>query len=117
MLRDRVSEVGRHCQILRKRPIDGRRRQKHHVGTEVVAPPLAVLAVPTRDAWLDGNSLADARPRHRGTNGDDLPRRLMAQNQWLIDDITPDAAVLVVVHVRAAYADGADADQDLVGGR
>ena len=117
MLRNRVSEVGRHRQIFRERPIDRWRRQKHHIGTQVVAPPLAVLAPPTRDAWLDGNSLADAPRPHPVANGNDLAGRLVAQDQWPIDHVAPDAAVLVIVDIRAADADGTDADQNFVGCR
>ena len=39
----------------------------------------------------------------------------MAEDQRVVHDVVADPAVLVVVHVAAADADGGDLDQDLVG--
>ena len=41
----------------------------------------------------------------------------MAEDERVADDVAPNAAVFVVVDVRGADADGADADQHLAGPR
>jgi hypothetical protein len=41
----------------------------------------------------------------------------VAEHEWVLDDVVADAAVLVVVDVRATDADVSHGDEDLVGSR
>jgi hypothetical protein len=57
--------------------------------------------------------LTDGESRDIVSGGDDLTGGLVSQYERLSHDVVADPAVLVVVHVRAAHADGGNEDQDL----
>ena len=98
---------------VRERAVDRRRGEEHHVGAEVVAAGAALGAAAAGDARLERHAVARAMAGHLRADLDDAPGGLVPEHHRRAHDEVADAAVLVVVDVRAAHADGGDLDEHL----
>jgi len=83
----------------------------------VVTAGKALRAVPTRSAGLDGNSVARFDVRDLGSDGFDLTRNLMSEDERAGDNVVADATNFEVRGVRTAYSDRFDANHGLSGAR
>jgi len=99
--------------VLGEGSVDRRGRKESHVGAQVVAPGQALRAGQVGHAGFDGHALAHPPGRDAGSESGDLAGGLVTEDQWVLDHEPPDAAVVVVVRVRPADADRADAYEDL----
>jgi len=113
----RRDEVCRHRHVLDERAVDGRRREKAHVGAQVVGAAAALLAGTARDARLDAHARSEELRRGSCPDLDDGASGLVAENERLLDDELADSAVAVVVNVGAADADRLDSHEHVVGSR
>jgi hypothetical protein len=89
--------------------------EEAHIGTEVVAAGAALPAAPAGHARLQRHPLADPVAARLGSLGNHHPGGLVAQDEGSVDHVGADAAVIVVMDVGAADADGPDLDQHLLG--
>jgi hypothetical protein len=112
-VRQREREVLVDRDVVRERPVDGRRREDDDVGAEVVAAGAALAAAPARYARLERHAVADGVPARLLPERHDPAGGLVAEHERCAHDVVADPPVLVVVDVRAADADGADLDEHL----
>jgi len=101
--------------VFAERTVDGWCRIEPHVGAQVVAARFALRAHPAGTLRLDGDPLTETLGCHRVAEGHDAPTRFVTEHQGGVDDEVTDAALAVVVHVRAAHPHRRDFDEDLVG--
>ena len=94
----------------RRMPWIGRRRPEAHGGVDVVDAEAGGAAVGVGDAGLHADAVADLERLDLGAGLDHDARGLVAEDHRLADDEGADGAVGVVVHVRAADADGVQLD-------
>jgi len=80
----------------------------------MVVAALAVGAAPAGNAGFERDSVARFEADDVVTDGDDLARALVAEDERFLDDVVADPTVFVVVDVRATDTDFADRDQHLV---
>ena len=113
-VRDVVGEVALDRHVFGEGPVDRRGGIELDVGAQVVPSGFALLALAAGPLRFDGDPLADAGPVNGASDGGDPPGELVAKDQRVVHDVVTDPAVLVVVDVAAADADGGDLDQDLV---
>ena len=90
--------------------VDRRRRPEAHRRVDVVEAEAGGAAVGVGDAGLHADAVADLEGLHLGAGLDHDARGLVAEDHRLADDERADGAVGVVVHVRAADADGVQLD-------
>jgi hypothetical protein len=80
----------------------------------VVVALLAVTASTTRGAGFESDTVSRLECRDVRTDVDDLAGALVAEDEWVLDDDVPDAAVLVVVDVGAADSHFPNGDENVV---
>ncbi|MGX0995178.1 hypothetical protein AB7M38_002470 [Bradyrhizobium diazoefficiens] len=90
-----------------------RAAEEAHVEALVAHPLLAMQALAARLARIDGDARARLHAGHAVTDGRDHAGDLMAQRHRLLDAHDAEAAVMVVMQVRAADAAIGDLDADL----
>ena len=113
-VRDVVGEVALDGHVFGEGAVDRRRGVELDVGAQVVPAGFALLAGAAGPLGFDGDPLADAGGVHGASDGGDPSGEFVAEDQRVVHDVVADPAVLVVVDVAAADADGGDLHQDLV---
>ena len=114
-VRDVVGEVALDGHVFGEGAVDRRGGVELDVRAQVVASGLALLALAAGALGFDGDALADAGRVNGASDGGDPAGEFVAEDQRVVHHVVADPAVLVVVDVAAADADGGDLHQDLVG--
>ncbi|MNC22316.1 hypothetical protein D3C75_703150 [compost metagenome] len=94
------------CQVLHEGSVYRRSRQELDIGTQIVSSGLAGLTVSARDPRFNRNPVADGHLGYLVSCGGDNSRTLMSENNRLLHNEAPDPSMLIIVQVRAAYANG-----------
>ena len=87
--------------------------QELDIGAQVVPARATHGAVPAGDSRLNGDLVSHLKARYAVGDVDNFPGGLMSENVGGGYDNVADAAVRVVVHVGAAHADRAHANEKL----
>ncbi len=117
VVRHRMGPMGRQDDVLREGAVDRRGGEELDVRAQVVAPGQALAAASAGLLRLQRHPLTDPVLGDPGTDRADRAGGLVPEHQGLGDDEVGDPAVLEVVHVRAADADGGDLYQHLARAR
>ena len=115
IIRQMEGESSRVDNICRQHAMHRRRRPEFYGGIDIVKPEFRSAGRQVWHARLHADAVADLEARHVRSNFGNRSRRLVPQHHRRVDDIGADAAMGVIMHIRAANADGVDGDFDIAG--
>ncbi|SEP08233.1 hypothetical protein SAMN04487948_11358 [Halogranum amylolyticum] len=68
----------------------------------------------TRNTWLEGDAITRFEFGDVITDIDNLSRTLVAEDEWVFDDVISDTTVFVIVNVGTTDSNVSNGDEDVV---